>query len=427
MTKLQRTQAPPFKTLQTLAPIPYKVHELSNGVPVYSIQAGEQPILKIDFIFDSGEFWQKQPLAASATLNLLSEGSLSFTAEQIAEKIDYYGSYVYYRTARNSSTISVYCLEKYFEATMQIVLDMLTTPLFLQKKIDTYVAKKQQQYAIESEKVEVIAQKKFAKTLFGSQHPYGQSAEPQDFLNITQDVLREYYTTNLQAQHCRILIVGNYQKGHATILEKYFGAASWKSEGTKREGVSFAIQQSGEKKQYFERDNAVQTALRIGKPTINVYHNDFAALQILNTVLGGYFGSRLMSNIREEKGYTYGIGSGIISYKESAYFVVASQVKKEVRNEATAEVYKEIERLQQKLVPAEELETVRNYMLATMARNFDGCLALSDSCRFLMEYNLTNDYYQNYWNTIQNITANDLQIIANQYLDTNSLFEICVG
>lgn len=427
MTNLQRTQAPSFKILQTLAPIPYIVHKLSNGVPVYAIQAGEQPILKVDFIFDSGEFWQKQSLAASATLNLLSEGSSRFTAEQIAEQIDYYGSYVYYNTTKHGSTISVYCLEKHFEQTIQIVFDMLSAPLFLQEKIDTYIAKKQQQYIIESEKVEVIAQKKFAKALFGAQHPYGKSAEPSDFLNISQEVLREYHSTNLQPQNCKILIAGCYKAEHCSIFEQYFGANNWKNITERRKCNSFAMQQTAEQKQYFERLNAVQTALRIGKPIINMYNNDYAALQVLNTILGGYFGSRLMSNIREDKGYTYGIGSGIIPYKESAYFVIASQVKKEVRNEATAEVYKEIDRLRRERVPHEELETVRNYMLATMARNFDGCFALSDSCKFLLEYNLTNEYYQNYWNIIHTITASDLQDIANQYFQEETLFEVCVG
>lgn len=427
MTTLQRTQAPQFKTLQTLAPVPYSTHTLTNGVPVYAIRAGEQQVLKIDFIFDSGEYWQMQPLAASATLNLLSEGSSNFTAEQCAEQLDFLGSYVYYNTTKHCSVISLYCLEKYAEQSVRIIYDMLTTPLFLQKKIDTYVAKKQQQYIIESKKVEVEAQKRFAKTLFGSQHPYGQSAEPSDFLNISQQVLREYHQTNLQPQHCKILISGAYKAEHSAILETYFGAQEWKNSGIERKCDQCAIQQSSEQKYYTERSNAVQTALRIGKPTINMYHGDYAALQVVNTILGGYFGSRLMSNIREDKGYTYGIGSGIVPYKEAGYFVIASQVKKEIRTQAAEEVYKEIARLCSEPVPVEELETVRNYMLATMARNFDGCFALSDSCKFLLEYNLTNEYYQNYWNTIRTITANDLQNIANQYFQEKSLFEVCVG
>ncbi|MCL2327170.1 MAG: insulinase family protein [Bacteroidetes bacterium] len=427
MTHLQRTQAPQFTALERLAPIPYNIHTLSNGVPVYAIRAGEQQVLKIDFIFDSGEYWQKQPLAASATLNLLAEGSSSFTAEQCAEALDYLGSYVYYNTTKHSSIVSVYCLEKYFEQSIQIIHDMLTKPLFLQEKIDTYTAKKRQHYIIESEKVEVIAQKKFANALFGSQHPYGQSAEPDDFLSISGQVVREYHNTNLQPQQCKILISGSYKPEHGTILENYFGTNNWGNSAEQRTCNQFAIQQHSEQKQYFERPNAVQTALRIGKPTINMYHNDYAALQVLNTILGGYFGSRLMSNIREDKGYTYGIGSGIIPYKETAYFVIASQVNKNVRTQAAEEVYKEIARLRRESVPAEELETVRNYMLATMARNFDGCFSLSDSCKFLLEHDLTNEYYQNYWNTIRTISAKKLQEIANQYFIEETLFEVCVG
>ncbi|MDR2964118.1 MAG: insulinase family protein [Bacteroidales bacterium] len=424
---IHRSQAPDFKVLETLAPIPYKVHTLSNAVPVYSIQAGELQVLKIDFIFNAGEYYQHKPLVSSATLNLLSEGSSSFTAEECAEQLDFLGSYVYYNTSKQSSVISLYCLEKHAEQSVKIVHEMLKNPLFLQEKLDTYIAKKQQQYMIEREKVEVAAQKLFARTLFGTQHPYGKSAEPEDFLNLTRNDIVKYHSKNLQPNYCNILISGAFQEKHGVMLETYFGEQSWKQTPIVREYTAFAMQQSAEQKHYVERDNAVQTALRIGKPIINVHHRDYAALQVLNTILGGYFGSRLMSNIREDKGYTYGIGSGIVPYKASGCFVIASQVKKEVRSQAAEEVYKELARLRTELVPTEELHSVRNYMLATMARNFDGCFALSDSCKFLMEFELTNDYYQNYWNTIRCITAQELQRIANEYFQEDSLFEVCVG
>ena len=161
---------------------------------------------------------------------------------------------------------------------------------------------------------------------------------------------------------------------------------------------------------------------------VNRSHKDFVPLQVLNTIFGGYFGSRLMSNIREDKGFTYGIGSGIISYEHSGYFIITTRVGKEVVEPALEAIYEEMRRIRKELVSQDELEMVKTYMLSTLVRNFDGAIATSEMLKNILGYNLDfKQYYHQYWKTIQSIQPKDIQQLANDYLNEDSMYEIVVG
>ena len=425
--KLQRTKVPASKEIKRLSFEKAKKQILRNGIELYSINAGEQDILKIDFIFAAGEWYQSTPLVSSSTLQLLQEGSSLYSGDDIAEKLDFMGSYVYYNAAKHTDTITVYTLQKHFEETIQIIEDLIKNPRFPEEKFRTYVAKKQQQYAIEREKVEVIAQKKFAQVIFGIQHPYGISHEPEEFLNLQTSHLKKFHTQYYNSENCRIILSGKIKSDHYSIISQHFGEKPWNVRESITTLPEFIIEPSEQKHHFIEKAGAVQSALRVGKILINKYNPDYPSLQILNTILGGYFGSRLMSNIREEKGYTYGIGSGIISHKTAGYFVIVSQVGTDVCAKALNEVYYELKRLRTETIPFDELQTVKNYMKATIARNFDGPFALSDSFKTILEYDLGYEYYTRFWNKINKISTSELKNLANTYLDEGSMYEIIAG
>lgn len=427
MKQLQRSIPPTFRTLKPIRFSQPKKHIFPNSIPLYSIHAGEEDIVKIDILFEAGDWHQHQALVASSVVALLQEGSARYTAEEIAEKLDFLGSYMYTSTSKHTATISVYCLNKHFEETMMIVEDVIKNPLFPEQKLQTYIQKKYQQYSIEAQKVEVISQKKFTEILFGNLHPYGISAEPENFLALRQDICKSFHKEYYNSDNCKIVIAGNVKSMHIDTLKELFGKKRWNVREIIHELPEYISTPHTEKKHYFPKEDAVQSAIRVGKMLINKYNPDYPALQVLNTILGGYFGSRLMSNIREDKGYTYGIGSGIVSHRTAGYFVIASQVGKDVCIHALNEVYFELKRLRTETIPYDELETVRNYMLATIARNFDGAFALSDSYKTLLEYNLGIDYYKRFWNTVHTIQASELKHLANTYLDEGSMYEIIAG
>jgi len=423
---LDRKTEPTFKVIDKIDFVKADKHLLGNSIPVFAINAGEHELVKVDIIFDGGEWFQKMPMIAYSVVSMLCEGSLFHTAEEIADKLDFLGSYIYYNSQKHSSSITIYSLQKHLEETLQLIEEMIKYPLFPDKEFETFNNKRKQQYTIDSQKVEVLAQKHFNRALFGNAHPYGMSPELEDFDKINTSNIRSFHAQHFIAENCKIIIAGKLDESHIVLLNRYFGDIDWQKMFTPT-SINHDLQPSSKKQIFVEKKDAVQSAIRIGKITINKFDPDFPKLQIVNTILGGYFGSRLMTNIREEKGYTYGIGSGLVSYKNAGYFVIASEVGKNVSKDAIKEVYIEIDRLQNELVPEKELEIVKNYMMGNLLRNFDGPFALSDTLKSILEYDFGYEYFEKYVAAIKSITPNQIKSIAIKHLEIASLYEIIAG
>jgi predicted Zn-dependent peptidase len=210
------------------------------------------------------------------------------------------------------------------------------------------------------------------------------------------------------------------------MVNNTFGKKDW-TKGNGIEGTVPAGQASPVKVSYIERNNAIQSAIRVGRPMFNKTHADYAGMQVLNTILGGYFGSRLMKNIREEKGYTYGIGSAVVSMIHGGYFFIASEVGAEVCSSALEEVYKEMDILRMEPIPEEELQMVKNYMLGSFLKSIDGAFNLVDRWKGIMFYNLGYEYYDRFINTVSTISPPELMMLAQKYLTRESMNELVVG
>jgi len=423
---LDRKIEPLFKVIDKIDFVKTDKQLLGNGIPVYAINEGEHELVKIDIIFEAGEWVQKIPMLSYTVVSMLCEGSTFHTAEEIAEIFDFLGSYIYYNTQKHSATITIYSLHKHLEETLQLIEEIIKYPLFPEKEFETFNNKRKQQYVIDSQKVELMAQKYFCRAIFGNAHPYGMYPELKDFDKINTNNIRAFHSQYFIAENCKIIIAGKIDDSHLLLLDRYLGDIDWQKLVVPTP-ANHVIIPSDDKQLTIEKKDAVQSAIRIGKQTINRYDPDFPKFQIVNTILGGYFGSRLMSNIREEKGYTYGIGSGLVSYKNAGYFVITSEVGKNVTQEAIKEVYFEIERLKTELVSDNELEVVRNYMMGNLLRNFDGPFALSDTLKTILEYDFGYDYFETYIKTLKSITPKQIKSIAVNHLEKSSLYEIIAG
>lgn len=430
IVKLHREKAPDFHTIKKLSILVPEQIVAKNGIPIYLFPIQDQEIVKIDFVFDAGNFIQSQsPLAALSTLAMLQEGSLTQSGEQIAERLDFMGSYMYTQSTKDASIISVCCLEKHLAETIKIVSDFITTPTFPDENFQTHIRKREERYKVDNERVEIVSQRKMNSVLFGESHPYGRMISLDDFANLSRTDLLDFYYKNYVAENCSIIVCGNPKSSEIKNLIgmlKHNGIPK-KSKKIK-ETTDWSLCSNELRKYCIEKENAVQSSINIGKIVVNRSHPDFVPLQALNTILGGYFGSRLMSTVREEKGFTYGIGSGIISHEKTGYFLITTRVGKNVVAPALEAIYLELKKLRETLVPQEELEMVKTYMLSTLVRNFDGALATSDMFRNTIGYDLDfESYSQNYWKTIQHIKSEKLIDLANKYLLEDSMYEVVVG
>jgi zinc protease len=424
--QLNRISPPQIQTVKEIAlPVTNKSN-LSNGIPVFSINVGAQEVVKIQLVFKAGIWFQSQALEALFTGQMLEEGSQNFTASEIAEKLDDYGAFVHKKVNRDNACIDIYCLSKHLESVLTVVADILKNPLFGQSELNRLREQEIQSFIVRHQKVKHIAQKQFSALLFGDQHPYGVSAKIEDYDAITSPILKRFHQKHYSSSNCRIFISGKVNESTLKLVNQFFGQEQW-GESKTVQVPSIIATSSTELKHYVPKENVLQSAIRIGSRTIGRKHPDYFALSIVTTLFGGYFGSRLMSNIREDKGYTYGIYAGVSSHIHDSSFTISSEVGADVSQKALNEIRFELKRLRTEKVKDEELNLVKNYMSGTFLRSLNGPFALGEVIKSLYEHNLPEDFYQQYLNMIHKVNPEDVLKIANQYLHEDKMIELVVG
>lgn len=423
---INRTLAPEFKTIDKIDIIKANETFLDNGIPVYKINAGSQELSKVELIFNAGMYYQQRTLLASTTNTLLEGGTTKYNALQISENIDFFGSFLELSVGQDFSTVTLYSLNKYLNDSLVFIEEIIKNAIYPQSEIDILLANKKQKHLVNSQKVNHLARRKFSELLFGEKHPYGVDVKPNDFDTLKQKDIIDFYKNYYNSKNCFIVVSGNLPDNILTILNGHFGKSDWGNVA----GMQYpkaTITTTTQRKVLVEKSDAIQSAIRLGRILFNKTHPDYFKFQVLNTILGGYFGSRLMANIREDKGYTYGIGSGLTSLVNGGYFAISTEVGADVTTKALDEIYKEIARLRTDLVSAEELETVRNYILGQFLRSVDGPFALAEKFKAIKEFGLDYSYYDNYFKSVQSVTAAELRDLANKYLQQDDLIECVAG
>ncbi|MDA3880056.1 MAG: pitrilysin family protein [Prolixibacteraceae bacterium] len=401
--------------------------KLDNGIDIWGINAGSQELVKIDFMFDAGSWHQSRNLVAGMTNALMSQGTGKYSAQQIAEIFDFRGAYLQLSADQQFGNVTILTLNKYLPEILDVTADVIKNPTFPAKEVKTQLAKKKQHFTIENNKVKTIAQKKFSVVMFGDEHPYSNTNVVVDYETLTRDDLVCFHSERYTSDNCRIILAGCYDRQVKELLQKYFGDSNWSRNGEKVQNPEYIIKPSMQMAHFFEKTDALQSAIRIGRHLPNRAEPNFFGLNILITILGGYFGSRLMMNVREDKGYTYGIGAGIFTQPNAAYLNIITEVGVNVCGAALDEIYSEIDRLQNEPVPDEELDIVRNYLLGETLRSFDGIFAMSASLKTLIESSLDYSHYDSFVQAIRSVTPAELQLLAQKYLNREELYQVVAG
>ena len=396
---------------------------LRNGVPLYRLSSDDFEVLRITFVFRAGSAVQTQFFTASSVANLLAEGSLNRTARQLAEQLDYYGSWFDVTIDRDFAYISFCMLSKFVDETLDVASEILLHPAFPEEEIATYCAKRKQRLAIERQKVDSEARELFASSLFGATHPYGVVAHEQEYDRLTREALVAFYTKHYTAESTFVVC-----SGRVTDVELRKVAALAEQ---LPHGENFAAQPFPEAvsthRSFKLHEGAVQSSIRIGRLLFARQHPDFTGMQVVATALGGYFGSRLMQNLRAEHGYTYGVMAAMVTFERTGYFALATQVGQEVCREALHEINHEIERLRQELMSEEELELVKNMMIGEMMRILDGPFGVADVTIENIMCGTDNTSIERQVEQIRQITPQCVQALAQKYLNAEDLVSVVVG
>jgi predicted Zn-dependent peptidase len=422
---LNRTIQPIVNPIEHIDMVQAEKRLLSNGIPVYYVNAGSQDVVKIDVIFNAGTWYQTTNLVASLCNSMLEEGSSGFSAAEIAEKFDFYGAYVQLVADQNYGYVNIVSLGKHLPAILEVTENMLKHSIFPEYELGVLIDKNKQKFLLENEKVRTLCQKKFTQVMFGNEHPYAMNNKLEDFDQINREMLVQFYQSFYHSGNCRIIAAGRIDESVLNLLESHFGGNDWNQ--NVEQAHEFIMNPSPQKFHHVEKANGSQSAIRVGKMWVSKSHPDYIPLSILVTILGGYFGSRLMANIREEKGYTYGIGSFVLSLKYASYLVISTEVGNEYVEPTLKEIDFEMKRLQNELVSENELETVKSYLLGEFLRDFDGPFALAGSFKSINDFELDYSFYDNYLLTLRSITSEDLMKLALQYLNTDDFYKVVAG
>ena len=404
---------------------PYEHYSLDNGISVYSINAGAQEVLQVEMVFYAGNFFEQHKGIAAATNFLLKNGTTTRTAFQINEAFEYYGGYCNRACYNETAVITLHTLTKHLDKLLPVMQDMLVNSTFPEQELDIYLQNSRQRLKVNLQKAEFIAGRLIDSYLFGEKHPYGVYTNLEDLDKLSIEEIKKFYRQYYLNGKAVIFVAGKIPVELPQLLNEYFGKLAI----GKPDNIIPRIKTmpATEKKYRIQNDaEAVQGAIRIASNFPNRHHPDFKKAIILNNVFGGFFGSRLMSNIREEKGYTYGIHSYLQNHMQESAWMVSTEAGKDVCEPTIEEIYKEMKRLREEPIGEEELLLVRNFMIGGLLGDLDGPFQIIAKWKNIILNDLDQSYFYDSINEIKTISAVELQEIANKYLLPEKFYELVV-
>jgi zinc protease len=404
---------------------PYEHYKLDNGIEVYSVNAGAQEVLQIEMVFYAGNSFEKQKGIAAATNFLLKNGTKTKSAFEINEAFEYYGGYCNRACYNETATVTLHCLTKQIDKLLPVLQDMLTESVFSEEELSTYKQNSLQRLKVNLQKAEFVAARLIDSYIYGQQHPYGVYTNPLDIESVTVEACRQFYNDYYLNGKCIIFVSGKFTEELKKQLNDAFGKLNTNS--TNIVVPSFMSMPATERKFRIDNDpNAVQGAIRIAMPFPNRHHPDFKKVLVLNTLYGGFFGSRLMSNIREDKGYTYGIYSYIQNHIQESAWVISTEAGKDVSEAAIQEIYNEMQKLREEKIDDEELLLVRNYMIGGILGELDGPFQIMAKWKNIILNGMDETYFYDSVNEIKSVNADQLMDLANKYLRPENFWELVV-
>lgn len=428
-TRVSRKTAPPIKD-----PVAFDIKlpaceklTLKNGVEVYVLDMGTEDTLMLNWVFYAGNAYETNNTVAAATNSLLKNGTSRLNAFELNEHFDYYGSYLNRTCYNETAEITLHCLSKHVNELLPVVGEIVTDSVFPEEELAIFIQNSKQRLKVGLQKSDFVAGRLIDAALFGEKHPYGKYSNLQDYDALKRQQLLDFYDTYYRNGHCVIFIAGRVPKGLTGRLEEIFGSLPLKNHRKAAPGHNWTIEPSPAKKQVVINDEqGVQAAIRIGRPFPNRHHPDFQKVAVLNNLFGGFFGSRLMANIREEKGYTYGIYSYLLNLIRQSAWMISTEAGRDVSEATVKEVYREMQIIREQPIKDEELHVTRSFMIGSILGDLDGPFHVIGRWKNLVLNDLDEQYFYNGIQVIKTVSAAELGELANKYLQPDEFYELVV-
>jgi predicted Zn-dependent peptidase len=409
----------------TLSLKPYRLFTLDNGIPVYAVDAGAEEVLQLEIVFRAGNWYETENGIAAAANTLLKNGTSKRSAFEINEHFEYFGAYLNRNCYNETSNIILHCLTKHLPELLPVMQELITDSVFPQQELDIYRQNMQQRLEVNMRKCEFIAGRLIDEYLYGIEHPYGKYSTKEMYDRLDQQSLNQFHRQYYVNGHAMIFVAGVLPADLESSLNRFFGQLPLNRHPLP--SIIHPVRPTIEKKHFILNDPAgVQGAIRLARPFPNRHHPDYKPAMVLNTLFGGYFGSRLMDNIREDKGYTYGIYSHIQNHIGETAWMVSTEAGREVCEATVHEIHHEMKRLREEEIPEDELMMVRNYLMGTILGDLDGPFQIIGRWKNLILNGLDDTFFYDTLRTIREITPEELNALAQKYLKPEEFYELTV-
>jgi len=397
------------------------VINFENGSNLILLNIGDQPIVSIEFIFRSGTWFEAKPGEAFFSAKMLLEGTKSFSSADLAAKLDFYGAFIEIHPGFDYANIALHLPTRHVEKVIDVIGELLFAPAFQENELELMKQIQLNQLQVNLQKNSYLASREFRSLLYAN-HPYGHSPTKETIESIHPNALVEHYQNHMHGKF-DVFLTGKFDEKVPVLLESLV-------KNRMKPMPEFhprPISETPFFNRYIEKTDSLQSAIYMGKKCITRNHPDYPSVLLLNEVFGGYFGSRLMQNIREEKGYTYGIHSHMAHLKNDSYFVIGTEVKKDSREETLREIQVETDRLKNEYIPLHELDEARNHLKGSILNSLTSPSAVADKLKNIQYYDLQDDYYSQLFDGIDAATPESLMQLANSVLFNTPLSHVSVG
>ncbi|GAA4010195.1 pitrilysin family protein [Hymenobacter fastidiosus] len=422
---LDRKVAPPIQPLVSVKLPAADVFSLPNGARLHLLRNDAQPVIRLEIAFRAGKWYDPSPGISLLTARMLLEGTRTRTARQIADEVAFYGASLECEQGFDRSTLTLYCLSRHLEKLLPLLTDIITEPTFPTVELELLKTRTIQNVRVERQKTSYLASEAFARSLYGDEHPYGRSFDETPFRQATQANVLTFHASHYDIGTSEIFLCGDVSNAQQSLVRSMLGSIPASS--TTETIVALTASTSPIPSAMVVMPESSQSSLRIGRFWPSLTHPSTHPLQVLVKVLGGYFGSRLMKNIREDKGFTYGIYASIYPRENASNLVISTDVNAASTPAAVIEVKQELTRLQNELIPAEELQTVKNYIAGKFANELGTVFEQCDKYRSLVFLNLPATYYTDFLKQVAQVEAPELQMLAQEYLTPVDMIEVTAG
>lgn len=411
-------------------PVPLRKAEcltLRNGIEVYILKDDTYDVLQVDLLFDGGHIHAESVLQPMLAGQLIRRGTTRHTAEQIAEKLDYYGATFYAGITSNHTQLTLNTTGKFATAILPLLEDIIKHSTFPRKEFLILRRKAYENYRDKLSIAKHRVKQRIKEVIYGTSHPYGRSIRAKDFRLTTPDLTRDFYKQTIHSDGCRILLTGHVSEEIVRSIEDCFGGNDWHAEsGTIVTDPMLPQAKRGRKRRYFlQKDDAEQSTIAFAGPVIDREDADWYPLIILTSIFGGYFGSRLMKSIREQYGYTYNIHADIHTHFRNGYVYIVTETAAETAEPLIRETFHQMDILREQAIPSEELSTAKAYLLGERALSMDGIFSHTDYWLTLLRQGWDMSHYPLYEETLRSISAERLQETAQRWLRPD-LFQVIV-